>query len=277
MSDTETNPASQVAVARKTVKNPDGGWGEFLRTVGLAVLVALAFRTIAYEPFNIPSESMLPNLLVGDYLLVSKFSYGYSKHSMPLSPDVYTGRIGEKPVTRGDIAVFKYPVDNRTDYIKRIVGMPGDKIQVVDGHLSINATPVKRERIEDFEHPDNGLSYPQYRETLPNGVSYNTLDCSYSSYVVVRGLLELNCAQGRTDNFGPHIVRDGHYFAMGDNRDNSTDSRVARIRSGVGDVPAENLVGHAEVIFFSTYGARFWEFWKWLGAARFERFFTAIK
>lgn len=277
MSDTEQNPATQVASARKQAKKEEGGWGEFLRTVGLAVLVALAFRTIAYEPFNIPSESMLPNLLVGDYLLVSKFSYGYSKHSMPLSPNVYTGRIGEKPVARGDIAVFKFPVDNRTDYIKRIVGLPGDKIQVVDGHLSINDAPVKRERVEDFKHPDNGLSYPQYRETLPNGVIFNTLDCSYSTYGVVRGLVELNCAQGRTDNFGPHIVREGHYFAMGDNRDNSTDSRVARRRGGVGDVPAENLVGRADVIFFSTYGARFWEFWKWLGAARFERFFTAIK
>lgn len=277
MSDTEQNSAGQVTAARKQAKKEDGGWGEFIRTVTLAILVALAFRTIAYEPFNIPSESMLPNLLVGDYLLVSKFSYGYSKHSMPLSPNVYDGRIGEKPVTRGDIAVFKFPVDDRTDYIKRIVGLPGDKIQVVNGHLSINDVPVKRERIEDFKHPDKGLNYPQYRETLPNGVSYNTLDCGYNTYGVVRGLVALNCEQGTTDNFGPHVVPDGHYFAMGDNRDNSTDSRVAQRRNGVGNVPAENLVGRAEVIFFSTFGARFWEFWNWLGAARFDRFFTAIK
>jgi len=277
MSDTDQNSASQVASARKQAKKEDGGWGEFIRTIVLAILVALGFRTVAYEPFNIPSESMLPTLLIGDYLLVSKFSYGYSKHSIPLSPNIFSGRIGENPVERGDIAVFKFPGDNRTDYIKRIIGMPGDKILVVNGHLSINDAPVKRERIEDFKHPDDGLSYPQYRETLPNGVSFNTLDCSFSRYGVVPGLFELDCSQGRTDNFGPHIVPEGHYFAMGDNRDNSTDSRVSRSRNGVGNVPAENLVGRADVIFFSTFGARFWEFWKWFGAARYERFFTAIK
>ncbi len=282
MSDTKNKSATKAIGAEAGAKTTDvekaeGGWGEFLRTIGLAVLVALAFRTIAYEPFNIPSESMLPNLLVGDYLLVSKYSYGYSKHSIPLSPGLFRGRIFEKPVTRGDIAVFKFPGDNRTDYIKRIVGLPGDTIQVIAGQLYINDNPVERERIEDFKHPDNGLLYPQYRETLRNGVSFRTLDCRYAAFGIVASLVELNCAPSRTDNFGPHVVPKGHYFAMGDNRDNSTDSRVSRSRGGVDDIPVENLVGRAEVIFFSTYGAHLWEFWKWYPAARFKRFFSSLR
>lgn len=288
MSDTKNKSAAKTIGAEaagtnvktatpKTAEAKEEGWGEFLRTVAFAVLIALAFRTIAYEPFNIPSESMLPNLLVGDYLLVSKYSYGYSKHSMPLSPGVFSGRVFEKPVTRGDIAVFKFPGDNSTDYIKRIVGLPGDTIQVIRGHLYINNDPVKRERIEDFKHPDNGLRYPQYRETLRNGVTFRTLDCRYNAFGVVASIVELNCAPKTTDNFGPHVVPQGHYFAMGDNRDNSTDSRVSRSRGGVDDIPAENLVGRAEVIFFSTYGARMWEFWKWFQAARFERFFSSLR
>lgn len=276
MSDTQDKPATNVGGVQTDHKT-ENTWGEFLRTIALAVLVALAFRTIAYEPFNIPSESMLPNLLVGDYLLVSKYSYGYSKHSLPLSPNVLSGRIFEKPVTRGDIAVFKFPGDNRTDYIKRIVGLPGDVIQVVSGLLYINGEPVERERVADFVHPDTGLKYPQYRETLPNGVSFFTLDCTYGAYGIVRSLVHLNCTDTELDNRGPLAVPEGHYFAMGDNRDNSSDSRKPRARGGVGNIPAENMVGRAEVLFFSTYGARFWEFWKWFQAARFERFFSSLR
>lgn len=241
---------------------------EFVTTVLFAVLIALTFRTFAYEPFSIPSESMLPNLLVGDYLLVSKFSYGYSKHSFPGSLGPFDGRIFEKPVTRGDVAVFKFPLDNRTDYIKRLVGLPGDEIQVRDGALYINGAAVKRERIADFEHPDEDKTYRQYRETLPNGVSYLILDCYADAPETSRCLSPL-------DNTPVFKVPPGHYFAMGDNRDNSQDGRA------FGFVPVENLVGRADIIFFSTCGggcdAPLWKPWNWFGAIRYDRFFDVIQ
>ena len=205
---------------------------------------------------------MLPTLLVGDYLFVSKYAYGYSRHSMPFSPPIFDGRVWEDPVTRGDVAVFKLPRDNKTDYIKRIVGLPGDRLQLVDGELHINGEAVVRERVEDFAQRDengNVSRSRQYRETLPNGVSYMTLD---------------KVANGPADNTRVFQVPPGHYFAMGDNRDNSLDSRFAH---GVGYVPAENLVGRAEILFFSTDGsARFWEFWRWPFATRFARLFQTI-
>ena len=151
-------------------------WGETFRTVIYAVLIALGVRTVAYEPFNIPSESMLPTLLVGDYLFVSKLAYGYSKHSLPFSPPLFSGRIFESPVERGDVAVFKLPTDNSTDYIKRIIGVPGDNIQMRQGILYLNGQPVKRVRVKDFVHKrpgGNRHAIPTYRETLPNGVTSN--------------------------------------------------------------------------------------------------------
>ena len=239
------------------------GWFlETLKTVVYAVLIALGIRTIAFEPFNIPSESMLPTLLVGDYLFVSKYSYGYSRHSIPLSPPLFKGRVLERPLVRGDVAVFKLPRDNKTDYIKRIVGLPGDRLQMRDGVLYINDVAVKRERIADFLYRDrmgNPYRIPRYRETLPNGVSYDTLDL---------------IKNGEHDNTKVYHVPPDHYFAMGDNRDNSADSRVL---NGVGFVPAENLVGRADLIFFSTNGdAAIWEVWKWFGATRFGRIFDTI-
>ncbi len=235
---------------------------ETVKTFVYAILIALVIRTFAFEPFNIPSESMLPTLLVGDYLFVSKYSYGYSRHSLPFSPPLFSGRILSGQPERGDIAVFKLPRDNSTDYIKRIIGLPGDRIQVRDGVLYLNGGAVKRERVEDFESRDGlGIVHRlrQYRETLPSGVSYLTLD------------LQPN---GAHDNTKVYTVPPGHYFAMGDNRDNSLDSRV---ESGVGFVPAENLVGRAEILFFSTNGsARMWEFWKWPTATRFSRFFDPV-
>jgi signal peptidase I len=240
------------------------GWfPETLRTVGYAVLIALAIRTFAFEPFNIPSESMLPTLLVGDYLFVSKYSYGYSRHSLPFSAPLIDGRLVSRPPDRGDVAVFKLPRDNKTDYIKRIIGLPGDRIQMRESVLYINDEPVPRERVEDFKYGDergNVYRIPQYRETLPNGVSYTTLD-----------MIE----NGHHDNTKVYSVPDDHYFAMGDNRDNSLDSRV---ESGVGLVPVENFVGRAEILFFSTDGrARFWEFWRWPTATRFSRFFNLVE
>jgi signal peptidase I len=243
-------------------KAPKSWFLETGKTVVYAVLIALGIRTLAFEPFNIPSESMLPTLLVGDYLFVSKYSYGYSRHSIPLSPPLFEGRVFARPPERGDVAVFKLPRDNKTDYIKRIVGLPGDRLQMRGGVLYINDQPVKRERVADFVYRDrmgNPYRIPRYRETLPNGASYDTLD-----------LIE----NGEHDNTKVYAVPPGHYFAMGDNRDNSLDSRV---ETGVGLVPAENLVGRAEILFFSTDGtARLWEFWKWPMATRFSRLFRTV-
>ncbi|MEE8371537.1 MAG: signal peptidase I [Sphingomonadales bacterium] len=259
-----------------------GTFSEVVRVVVYAVLIAVGVRIVAFEPFNIPSESMLPTLMVGDYLFVSKYPYGYSKHSLPFSPDLFSGRIFEDPVQRGDIAVFKRPLDNQTDYIKRIIGLPGDRIQVRSGLLYINGDAIQRERVADFVfeetpnsncrdlpqyrfHDQEGTAfcrYPQFRETLPNGVSYMTLD------------LDPNWPW---DNTGVYEVPAGHYFAMGDNRDNSSDSRKP-ITTGVGMVPAENLVGRAEIIFFSTDGnASWWQPWYWFQAMRGRRFFDRLR
>jgi signal peptidase I len=238
------------------------GIGETIRTIVYAVLIAMVIRTVAYEPFNIPSGSMLPTLLIGDYIFVSKFPYGYSKHSLPFSPPVLKGRIIESQVERGDVAVFKLPKDNATDYIKRIIGLPGDKIQMKGGVLFINSVAVKKERMDDFlieRTPGNFSRVPRYLETLPNGVQYQTLD------------------QGMTqaDNTGVYTVPAGHYFAMGDNRDDSTDSRFQQY---VGFVPAENLVGRADIRFYSfSPHASWYEIWKWPGAIRFGRIFSTVE
>ena len=233
----------QTAIAHSRSK----GWWETVRTLVYAVAIALAVRTLAYEPFNIPSGSMKPTLLVGDYLFVSKFAYGYSRHSLPFSLPLFEGRIFGSLPERGDVAVFKLPSDNRTDYIKRIVGLPGDEMQVLDGVLHVNGEAATRVRIEDFADDDgtsNG-SAARYRETLPSGRSFDVLDLM---------------ARGSLDNTDVYEVPQGHVFAMGDNRDNSLDSRV----EGVGFIPIENLIGRAEIIFFSTNGsARIWEIWDW--------------
>ena len=253
--------SEQVSDAKAKAGRHDG-WRETVKTVVYAVLIALVIRTVAYEPFNIPSGSMLPTLLIGDYVFVSKFPYGYSRHSIPLSPPLFSGRINESPVVRGDIAVFKLPTDNSTDYIKRIIGLPGDQIQVLDGILHINGKAVKRERVEDFVQSHRKAPYGsvrQYRETLPNGRSYLTLDLQ---------------PRGVADNTRIYVVPAAHYFAMGDNRDDSADSRFL---DHVGFIPAENLVGRADMIFFSVNdSARLWEIWKWPMAIRFSRFFDGF-
>ncbi len=241
-----------------------GGVVELVKTVVIALVIAFGIRTIAFEPFNIPSGSMEPTLLIGDYLFVSKFSYGYSTYSLPYGIHLFSGRIFGRQPTRGDVVVFKLPRDPQVDYIKRIIGLPGDRIQVKNGILNINGEPVKRERVEDFVNTDNGVMtrIPQYIETLPNGVRHPILEMT---------------DDGPLDNTGVYVVPPDHYFAMGDNRDNSLDSRVQG-STGVGYVPAENLVGHAEILFFSTDGSAAWyEFWKWPAAMRFSRFFTVIR
>lgn len=241
-------------------KKKHGGIGETIRTVIYAVLIALVVRTVAYEPFNIPSGSMIPTLLVGDYLFVSKFSYGYSRHSFPFSMVPIEGRVlGEGP-ERGDVAVFKFPGDNTTDYIKRVIGLPGDTIQVQMGRLFINGEAVERERVEDFvirDHFGNVRRLGRFTETLPNGTTHEILEESDFE---------------RYDNTPLFRVPEGHYFMMGDNRDHSEDSR-----GSVGFVPVENLVGRAEVLFFSTDGsARLWELWRWPFAIRWERLFQPV-
>ena len=197
-------------------RKKSSGLRETFTTVVYAVLIAVVVRTAAYEPFNIPSGSMKPTLLVGDYLFVSKFSYGYSRYSLPFSLPLIPGRIffTEPDVERGDVAVFKLPTDNKTDYIKRIVGLPGDRIQVVNGILHINGQAVKREPVDDFIDRDgrgNVQRTPRFMETLPNGRSH--------------AILEANGDLGPSDNTEVYTVPEGRYFAMGDNRDNSLDSR----------------------------------------------------
>lgn len=239
-----------------------GGIGETVKTIVYAVLIAVVVRTFAYEPFNIPSGSMIPTLLVGDYLFVSKLSYGYSRHSLPFSLDLFRGRIFATPPKRGDVAVFKLPTDNETDYIKRIIGLPGDHIQMRGGRLYINDKEVKRRRAGDYIlHDESGYTrtLKRYIETLPNGRTHYIIEES---------------DHDQLDNTPVYVVPKGYYFAMGDNRDNSLDSRVL---NQVGYVPAENLVGRAEFLFFSTNGsASIWEFWRWPSAIRFSRIFSGV-
>ena len=203
-------------------------------------------------------------LLIGDYLFVSKYSYGYSRYSIPFGPPVMSGRVWASEPKRGDIAVFKLPKDNSTDYIKRVIGLPGDKIQVVEGVLQINGKPVKRERIEDYETQDawgRSVKVPQYREILPEGVAHN--------------VIEREGDRGFWDNTEVYTIPAGHFFMMGDNRDNSTDSRDL---ASVGYVPFENFVGRAEIIFFSIdEGAAAWAVWEWPWTVRWERMFKPIR
>jgi signal peptidase I len=252
-------------MAKERDKKRTGGLWETFRTVIYAVLFALVLRTFAYEPFNIPSGSMIPTLLKGDYLFVSKFSYGYSHYSMPFSVKLFSGRIFEGAPERGDVAVFRLPIDDSTDYIKRIIGLPGDRIQVIGSVLYINGEAVRRERVEDFVETDSlgrTRETAQYRETLPNGVSYRVLDRQPNASL---------------DNTPVYSVPDGHYFAMGDNRDNSIDSRVPAEHMGVGFIPAVNLIGRAERLFFSSDGsAHIWEVWNWPSAIRFNRLFRSV-
>ncbi|WP_269932294.1 signal peptidase I [Aminobacter sp. HY435] len=248
-----------MSVAEKQKKS--GGLGETVSVIVQALLLALVIRTLLFQPFSIPSGSMRPTLLEGDYLFVTKWAYGYSRYSLPLSPNLFSGRIFGSDPERGDVVVFKFPPNPSLDYIKRVVGLPGDRIQMKEGVLYINGTAVPREKVGQIDNPDiTEVSGPVdvYRETLPNGVSYDTLDLT---------------PNGIGDDTREFVVPEGHFFMMGDNRDNSTDSRF-----NVGFVPAENLVGRANIIFFSiANGASPLEIWKWPSDMRASRLFNFVR
>jgi signal peptidase I len=238
-----------------------GGILETLKTLVYAVAIALTVRTFLFEPFNIPSGSMKPTLLVGDYLFVSKFAYGYSRYSLPLGLPLFSGRIMGSVPERGDVVVFKLPRDNKTDYIKRVVGLPGDRIQVRNGLLHINDVPVDIAPAGDFDEDDDGRTspVPMLIEQLPGGREHLILDRS---------------STGSLDNTGIYVVPPDHVFAMGDNRDNSLDSRV----QDVGFIPVQNLIGRAELLFFSVNGeARFWQPWTWPLGIRYGRLLNTIQ
>ncbi|MFA9475029.1 MAG: signal peptidase I [Filomicrobium sp.] len=256
-----------MSVETDVSKRSESGWWELMKIVIQALAIALVVRVFFYQPFNIPSGSMKDTLLIGDYLFVSKLSYGYSRYSFPFSPNLFEGRgFGAQP-KRGDVAVFKLPRDNSTDYIKRVIGLPGDEIRVRNGIVILNGKEIPRKRIGNYVPPTNGgpaRKIPKYEETLPNGVAYSVLDSE---------------SNGFFDNVGPYKVPAGHYFMMGDNRDNSTDSRATY---DVGYVPYQNLIGRAEIIFFSAAvdednAFRWYTPWTWPLDIRWGRIFQLVR
>ncbi len=258
----EKKPGTEKQSPRKA-----GAFAENVRAMAWAVGIALVVRTFAFEPFNIPSGSMIPTLLVGDYLFVSKLSYGYSSLSAAYGLPLVKGRIFAEEPERGDVAVFKLPRDTSVDYIKRVVGMPGDIVQVRENILYINGQAVPRYQDGTVELPSpdgrGRESYARFVETLPGGATYHVLESP--------GGCEL-------DNTPAFMVPEGHYFVMGDNRDNSLDSRVPAQAGGVGYVPFENFVGRADLMFFSLAPeARFWQFWKLPFSIRYARLFRMIR
>jgi signal peptidase I len=259
----------------RTGDDPDSGWYESGKIVVQALILAMIVRVFLFQPFNIPSGSMKNTLLVGDYLFVSKLSYGYSRYSFPFGATLFgsqrfNGRFFSSLPKRGDVAVFKLPRDNSTDYIKRVVGLPGDEIQMKDGVLYINRQAVPKKLVGTFDTYENGMrvkDIPVYEETLPEGRKYRVLDEN---------------TRGQLDTTEAFTVPAGHYFMMGDNRDNSTDSRVSALRQGVGFVPLENFVGRADIIFFSgafdePQAFRMFAPWSWPFDVRWKRFLNLVR
>lgn len=251
-------------VSAEEQKRAESVW-EMVRTLLYAVGLAMVFRSLLFEPFHIPSASMRPTLLEGDYIFVSKYSYGYSHYSFPFGSHIkaFDGRLAERTPKRGDVAVFRLPRDPKIDYIKRVIGLPGDVVQMMSGELYINDQPVKRKQGKNIAYQDGGVItwMNTYKETLDNGKRYTTLDMT---------------GMGEVDDTDKITVPEGHYFLMGDNRDNSIDSRY---QSEVGFIPKENLIGRAEMILFSIDPAssfEFWEFWKYPSMFRDGRFTKEI-
>jgi len=237
-------------------------WLENFKTFFIAILIALTLRTFAFEPFSIPSGSMKPTLLEGDYLFVSKYSFGYSKHSFPMSFPSFSGRVLGKYPERGDVAVFKFTQNTRIDYIKRIVGLPGDTVQVVDGILYLNNIAIKRKSKGTWRAKDRNnimQTYNRYEENLSDNFIYDVLDAT---------------PNGMLDNTDIYTVPAGHIFAMGDNRDQSSDSRIL---SQLGFIPFDHLVGKAQIIFYSRDRSEpLWKLWLWPSSVRLERIFKKI-
>ena len=273
--------AAPIAAAPEAAAPPEKkkeSWWETIRFFGLLFLAAVAIRSLLFAPFSIPSGSMLPNLMIGDYLFVAKWPYGYSRYAFPFGLANYRGRIFEGLPERGDIVVFRYPGNEDEDYVKRVIGLPGDRIEVRGGIVILNGEPVRRRRIADYAMtvspnspcrgrgdvreiagPDGAVcAFPRFRETLPGGRSYDVLD---------------QFGDGDTDNFAPIVVPEGHLFVMGDNRDDSADSRVPVEANGVGLLPMDRLLGRATIAFWSTDGSAEWlKPWTWFSAARWDRF-----
>lgn len=238
---------------------------DILKTILLAVAITLVFRMVAWQPFNIPSGSMRPNLLVGDFLVVSKFEYGYSKASLiyPLTRLPVEGRLFGSEPDRGEVVVFKNQADRNRDYIKRVIGVPGDKVQMIGGVLYLNDQTVPRQQVSDDPVWCNNTrgSAASYIETLPNGVTYRIQECEGDN--------------DQLDNIGPFFVPAGQYFMMGDNRDNSQDSRTPQ----VGFVPADQIVGRAQRLVFSVDGhdTNIFQFWNWPTHIRWGRIFDPVE
>jgi signal peptidase I len=272
---------SETIVAKRAAARPrkKGGLGETTRFLLLLFVVAILLRSFIVAPFSIPSGSMLPRLMIGDYLFVGKWSYGYSRYSLPVAVPGWEGRFPGGAPERGDVAVFRYPGTD-DDYVKRVIGLPGDRVQMRGGALWLNGLPVARVRVADYLMPispnspcrtidpealrivegDDGeryCAYARYRETLPGGRSYFVLD---------------QVPDGPADDTPVFAVPAGHYFMVGDNRDDSQDSRFSRAAEGVGFLPEDYLVGEALITFFSTDGSAEWlKPWTWFGAARWDR------
>ncbi len=249
-------------------EKPKETMGEMIRSFLFAILIALVFRSLAYEPFHIPSGSMLSTLYEGDYIFVSKLSYGYTRYSFPFGFKFFDGRILETKPERGDVVVFRPPGAIHTDFIKRVIGLPGDKIQVTHGRLYINGTAVEVTRDGDVVVEDRcrrTRALPRSQEKLPNG----------KVHII---LADNSCPDGAgnidPDNTGVYSVPEGHYFMMGDNRNNSKDSRYP---DPVGFVPEENIIGRADMILLSYDTAvPIWKFWEWPSAFRNDRWFKSI-
>jgi signal peptidase I len=255
--------ASPAAESAPVKKKPNEAF-ELVKTIVYALLIALVLRVLLFQPFTIPSASMEPTLLEGDYIIVSKYAYGWSRHSIPFSPPILSGRIAERQPQRGDVVVFKLPRDGRTDYIKRLVGLPGDKIQVIQGQLNVNGKPVPRTEISP-EVVESAFGAPRQVQRYTNTLGKH----QFTTYSLDPG--------SEVENTAVYTVPAGNYFMMGDNRDNSVDSRYPT-EVGVGFVPAENLVGRAELILLSwREGASLFKPWTWFLDARIDRFARRIE
>ena len=233
------------------------------KTFFLAIIAALTIRSFLFEPFSIPSGSMYPTLVVGDYLFVSKYSYGFSRHSFPLSLPIIPKRVFYKSPKRGDVLVFKTPTDNKTDYVKRVIGIPGDKIKMIDNRIFLNDLVIERKKIKDDQYTDTygrNIKVERYLEILPNGKNYEVFELNEQMSVF------------DTNNFPEILVPENNFFVIGDNRDNSQDSRF------IGGIPKNNLVGKASLVLlsFDSFKGSWWKVWTWISALRNERFFKSL-